>query len=144
MLLGWIIDDPVYVDRLPVIVYVHGSIDAMHDWYRAHDREVEQGGWEWDAVTSSRIGDHADPDLGDCFEIHFAKTRLWYSIIAHEATHVGLLMYAHHHLRKHRRARAWKHVQHHTEQIPETVGNLTAHLIVLLQQHYPDDFGKEE
>lgn len=140
---AWVIHDTKYVDPLPVVVHVHETVGVMHDWYREHDREVQQGGWEWDAVTSARTGDAADDELGECFEIHFARTRLWTSIIAHEATHVGLMMYSRHYLWKHRRARAWKHIEQHTEQIPETVGNLTAHLLILLREHFPDDIDAE-
>lgn len=142
---AWVIHDPKYVDALPVVVHVHDTVADLHDWYREHDRSAMQGGWAWDAITTPRLGDGRDDELGDCFEVHFGRDVLWTSVIVHEATHVGLLMYAYHRLaRKHRRARALAHIERHTEQMPETIGNLSAHMLILLRREFPDDVDRED
>jgi hypothetical protein len=126
---GFLIEDPVFIGRHRVAVFVHDSVDAMHDWYRRNGRSVKQGGWEWEAVTSYRPTTESDA------EVHLARERLYLSIVAHEATHVALLLYAATFLSSRRKARAWRHVAHHTEWMPELVGNLTAHILYGLKAH---------
>jgi hypothetical protein len=134
-----VIEDPQYVDPLPVVLTVHESVARLQAWHREtwpDDPLSHRDNWE--AVTIPRFGAKRDDELGECVEIYLALDRLWTSIVVHEVTHAALMLYTRHHLRKHRRARAWKHIGNHTEQLPETVGNLAAHVLIVLREKFPE------
>jgi hypothetical protein len=132
---GFVIDDPQYIGRHRVAIFVHDTTARMHAWFAGQGRSAKQGGFEWEAMTSTNRTDEYD------IEIHLSAERLYLSIFAHEAAHVALLLYADVFLSSQKKARAWRHVKHHTEWMPELIGNLTAHIVYGLREHgYSIDF----
>jgi hypothetical protein len=136
---GFVISDAQYIGRHRVAVFVHHTTARMHAWCQENGIKAQGGGFEWEALTSEHRTDEWD------IEVHLSTERLYLSIVAHEATHVALLLYASVFLSSQKKARAWRHVRHHTEWIPELVGNLTAHIVYGLREHgYRIDFDAEE
>jgi hypothetical protein len=135
---GFVVADPEYIGRHRVAVFIHDTTPRMHAWFAEQGRGALQGGTDWEAMTSEHRTDEWD------IEVHLSAERLYLSIVAHEATHVALLLYASTFLSSQKKARAWRHVRHHTEWIPELVGNLTAHIVYGIRAHgYRIDFDEE-
>jgi hypothetical protein len=127
--LSFLIDDSEYVGKRRILVVVHAEVESMHEWFRERGRAADHGEWNWEGITSTNVNDAYD------IEIHLAQTRLWLSIIAHEATHAALFCYGWDSL-KGEGARARDHVgERHSETIPVMVGNVTAHIIAGLKEH---------